>query len=210
MKKIKPAPYNPRKINDEKLADLKNFLSNYGDLSGIVHNETTGNLVGGNQRSKVMDINNCEIQLLSESKQPDGQGTTALGFVIWHGNKYAYRRVKWPLEVEKRANIIANKAGGEWDFEMMAKHFEVPEVLESGFEINELPMHVFFPDDDSTGEKAPKQTSQGIIRYEIIFETEGQQKRFTDWLKDLKDQYPEIQTISRRIDQYLIEHHAKD
>lgn len=50
---LNPAPYNPRKITDKKLAMLQKSMAEFGDLSGIVCNTRTGHLVGGHQRLKV-------------------------------------------------------------------------------------------------------------------------------------------------------------
>jgi len=49
---IKSAGYNPRTITDEQLKMLNKSLQTFGDLSGIVYNRRTGNLVGGHQRLK--------------------------------------------------------------------------------------------------------------------------------------------------------------
>ncbi len=61
MKKIRSSlgqlegnPKNPRRITDKKLDMLKKAVSEFGDLSGIVFNRTTGQLVGGHQRVKVL------------------------------------------------------------------------------------------------------------------------------------------------------------
>jgi hypothetical protein len=52
---LKPAAYNPRCISDTELETLKRSLHDFGDLSGIVVNVRTGNLVGGHQRIKTLD-----------------------------------------------------------------------------------------------------------------------------------------------------------
>lgn len=43
-------PGNPRKITDAKLAQLKKSMLELGDISGVVFNVNTGNVVGGAQR----------------------------------------------------------------------------------------------------------------------------------------------------------------
>ena len=45
VKNLKPAPYNPRKISDKKLEMLGKSMTEFGDLSGIVRNVKTGNLI---------------------------------------------------------------------------------------------------------------------------------------------------------------------
>ena len=73
---------NPRKISERQLQELESFLRELGDLSGVVHDLNSDQIIGGNQRSKVFDINQCEIVLEHKMKRPDSQGTVALGYVI--------------------------------------------------------------------------------------------------------------------------------
>ncbi len=68
---LKPAEYNPRTISDDQLERLKKSLEEFGDLSGIVFNRQTGNLVGGHQRLKVIpegaDIDKTELKEVSKA-----------------------------------------------------------------------------------------------------------------------------------------------
>lgn len=124
---------NPRKISKQQIEFLKKELLELGDLSGIIHDLNSDEIIGGNQRSKIFDINKCRITIVAENKKPDMQGTVAHGFVIWKGNKYSYRQVRWNKKQCERANLIANKAGGEFDIELLSKEFDLTTVLESGF-----------------------------------------------------------------------------
>ena len=47
---LKPASYNPRKISKKAFEGLEVSLKKFGDISGIVWNKRTGNLVSGHQR----------------------------------------------------------------------------------------------------------------------------------------------------------------
>ena len=51
---LQPAPRNPRTITDAALSGLTASLSEFGDLSGIVWNQTSGHLVCGHQRFKAL------------------------------------------------------------------------------------------------------------------------------------------------------------
>jgi len=119
VKDLKPANYNPRKISDEQLKMLKKSLLEFGDLSGIVYNRRTGNLVGGHQRVKC--IPQDAVIEKHELKEPTRTGTIAEGFITINGEKYAYREVDWDIKKEKQANRAANKHGGEWDSEILAQ-----------------------------------------------------------------------------------------
>lgn len=90
-----------------------------GDISGIVHDLNTDEIVGGNQRSKIIDINTVEPVLTETFDEPDAQGTVAWGFVEWNGQKFSYRQVRWNDDQRERANITANSLGGEWDWDML-------------------------------------------------------------------------------------------
>lgn len=129
---------NPRQISDRQLDQLRSTLAELGDLAGIVHNLPTDEIIGGNQRGRVFDINQCETVLLEQYEEPDAQGTVAHGFVIWQGAKYAYRQVVWTPEQCEKANIVANKAGGTWDFDVLANEFDLGDLLDWGFEPVEL------------------------------------------------------------------------
>jgi len=104
LKDLNPHPGNPRKISDPKLKMLEKSLKEFGDLSGIVFNKTTGRLVGGHQRLKVLPSNSKIVM-----------DTETHGHVIIGGERFQYREVEWDELKEKAANIAANKHGGEFD-----------------------------------------------------------------------------------------------
>jgi hypothetical protein len=111
VKDLNASPYNPRKITDSQLKMLGKSMKEYGDLSGIIFNVQTGNLIGGHQRLKHLD-SEWEIE-----KEPstDDIGTVAVGIVKTSFGDWYYREVDWPVEKEKAANIAANAHGGEFD-----------------------------------------------------------------------------------------------
>jgi len=105
--KMSPSQYNPRKISTAQLDMLKKSMIEYGDLSGIVVNRTTGNIIGGHQRVKIMD---GDYEILGDKIK------TAYG-------EFSYREVDWEENKEKLANIAANKHGGEWDTNLLKDLF---------------------------------------------------------------------------------------
>lgn len=52
---IKNAPYNPRFIEEENYKNLKRNIKNRGLIAPLVWNKTTGNLIAGHQRLKILD-----------------------------------------------------------------------------------------------------------------------------------------------------------
>jgi site-specific DNA-methyltransferase (adenine-specific) len=108
---LTPAPYNPRKITDKQLGMLAKSMAEFGDLSGIVRNVKTGNLVGGHQRIKNLDPSWPIIS----APHTDNTGTVALGYIETPSGRWQYREVDWPEKKEAAANIAANQHGGEFD-----------------------------------------------------------------------------------------------
>jgi len=129
---------NPREITGKQFSDLGEWLEELGDLSGIVHNLPTDEVISGNQRWRTFSLDEAEIIITEEFDEPDSQGTLKLGYVVWRGKKYNYRAVVWTPEQCEKASIVANKAGGKFDFDILANEFDVDDLLNWGFKGWEL------------------------------------------------------------------------
>lgn len=120
---MKDNPKNPRKITVAQLVGLRESLKEFGDLSGIVRNMQTGNLVGGHQRIKaVQDAQKApriEIQRAYDPKT--NAGTVLEGRIIVGAEEFTFREVSWPPAKEAAAMIAANKHGGSWDEAALAR-----------------------------------------------------------------------------------------
>lgn len=110
---------NPRKITDAQLEQLKSNIKELGDLSGIVHDLNTDEIISGNQRSKAININECEIEIVKKYDEPNEQGTIAFGFVVFENQRLNYRQVRWNEKQREKACITANALGGEWDYKIL-------------------------------------------------------------------------------------------
>jgi hypothetical protein len=128
---------NPRKISRDELIELERDLSDMGDLSGIVHEVTTNQIISGNQRSIIFD--EAEIVITEYLKKPTKQGTIARGYITYQGEQFSYRQVKWNDVLTARANIRANKAGGRFDPDLLVEYFTHEQLLDYGFDPGELP-----------------------------------------------------------------------
>lgn len=94
---LKAAEYNPRKDlkpGDPEFEKLKRSLEQFGYVEPVIWNKTTGNVVGGHQRLKV-------LQTL---------GYTEIDCVV----------VELDSEKEKALNIALNKISGDWDKDKLA------------------------------------------------------------------------------------------
>jgi hypothetical protein len=94
-------PENPRHITDENLAGLEASVEDFGDLSGIVFNERTGQLVCGHQRVLALKrAGAVEMQEVDERRWRLVHPKT--------GEEFPVRRVDWPAEKQRLANLTAN------------------------------------------------------------------------------------------------------
>lgn len=93
---------------------LEKSLKKFGDLSGIIYNRKSKQLVGGHQRTAVLDAASA-VEITKKYEKPTPTGTVAEGFVIVGKERFGYREVAWDEATEKAANLAANKGAGEWD-----------------------------------------------------------------------------------------------
>lgn len=95
ISELKKAPYNPRRISAEAKTGLKNSISRFGDIAGIVFNHKTQNLVCGHQRVDALMEQYGDLEIEKNIiKTPAGE--------------YRVRFVDWDEEKEKTANMAAN------------------------------------------------------------------------------------------------------
>lgn len=129
---LKPADYNPRKINDEAFNGLKFSIEEFGDISGITFNTRTGNLVAGHQRV------NAILEKYGDVEIQEDKIVTPVG-------SFRIRVVDWDIQKEKAANIAANAETiqGEFTEALIPLVQEVsllmPDVADS-LRLNELDM----------------------------------------------------------------------
>ena len=129
---------NPRVISAKELEELKANIELLGDLSGITHDLNTDEIITGNQRSKIINVNECEKEIMEEYAEPDKQGTVAWGYIIWNGQRLNYRQVRWNESQRKQACISANKMGGKFDYQILEDKFKIDDLSDWGFKQEEL------------------------------------------------------------------------
>ncbi len=95
--KLIPADYNPRKDlkpGDPEYEKLKHSITEFGYVEPVIWNKTTGHVVGGHQRLKVLiDTGVSEVECVV---------------------------VEMREEKEKALNVALNKISGEWDKDKLA------------------------------------------------------------------------------------------
>jgi hypothetical protein len=164
---MKPDPRNPNRMSDADKARMKASLAEFGDLSGIVINRRTDQLVGGHQRADVLTDGELHVEDLPE---PEPDGTVARGYLEHDGKRYAARVVDWDDEKAKAAIIAANRFGrvGQDDPELLKSLLDeivadgVIDTDLTGFDTDvlaELSADVAIPDDNKDiDEEAMKDT----------------------------------------------------
>ncbi len=135
IKDLTPNAKNPRTITDRKRAMLKKALAKFGDLSGIIYNRQTQQLVGGHQRREAFDPE-AVVTVVKKYGRPTKTGTVAEGYVELKGERFAYREVFWPKEKEMAANIAANKGAGEWDLPVLNEMMKDLSAFDLNFDLD--------------------------------------------------------------------------
>ena len=140
---------NPRIITEKQFGNLQKTLPELGDLGGIVHDLNSDEVIGGNQRVRAMGLLGLEPIIVQRYDPPNEQGTVAVGYYEVNGEQFKYRAVRWTPEQCEKANIVANKAGGDWDWTILAEQFEMPDLIEWGFSEEELLGQDILADDET-------------------------------------------------------------
>lgn len=163
---------NPRKITTDDFKNLEKWLLELGDISGIVFNKRTGEVLGGNMRTRIFKAKGARIVVTEAFPKPDSQGTTALGYVVLDNKKYAFREVDWDEKTSEKANIVANKAGGSWDYEVLANEWEAKELVDWGFapvEVSFANVEVDTGKDKSDLENSMDSYLNGTIKQIVLY-----------------------------------------
>jgi hypothetical protein len=144
---------NPRRLSEKQYANLQRDIHTLGDLGCIIHNLNTDEIISGNQRCKIIKPSKDNIELTESYDQPTRTGTVAIGYIQHDGERWPYRQVRWDEKTAERANIIANRAGGTWDFSILADQFDMDDLLDWGFEKIDFGMGGAFDDDGEPEDK---------------------------------------------------------
>ena len=109
-----PDPTNPRDIDQAAAGGLAVSLSKFGDLSGIVFNSRTGQLVCGHQRvgRLVEEHGAVDIQYVDDENTEEMRG-----WIDTPAGRFGVRVVDWSKARQNAANISANNEfiQGTWN-----------------------------------------------------------------------------------------------
>jgi hypothetical protein len=140
LESLKPNPKNPRTISKEDFEALRQSIQRFGDLSGIVKNQRSGQLVGGHMRKRAFESlgGQKKIMITQNFEVPNKQGTIAIGYVTYDNEFFSYRLVDWDEGTEKAAGIAANRIEGTFDLDLLSQvNWELSQ-LENGDDLLKL------------------------------------------------------------------------
>ena len=178
--KLKLADYNPRRMNKAQEAALTESIKKFNFAEPVVvnmHPKRKGFIIGGHQRVLVArKLKFKEIPCVHMVLAPDQ---------------------------EKELNVRLNKNTGEFDMEKLLKEFEVPSLLEWGFEKKELDVDVAALLDKPTPAKKVRanvevQFQLGELRFTLP------QEIYVRWMDALAKEFgmkkaPQVTAVKKRL-----------
>jgi hypothetical protein len=190
---LKPASYNPRKITERAKGGLEGSLKRFGDISGIVWNKTTGNLVTGHQRVNV-------LRKLGATFQD--------GCLLLEGKEFKIRTVEWDDLKEKAANIEANNTHIMGTFTEDINKLLL-ELVDGGYDVDPLLLDDLMAEMEDLYEKVEKEEDEdsfkeededsfGVSSPDFTEPTGKRRITITISYKEFKDLKRDIQSLSQK------------
>ncbi|NBW22264.1 MAG: hypothetical protein EBR82_81365, partial [Caulobacteraceae bacterium] len=171
----------PRVLRDDKFAKLKQSISEFPKMLSLrpMVIDENNMILGGNMRLRALqDLGYTEIDDAWVKRSSD------------------------LTEEEKQRFIIAdNVAFGEWDWDTLANDWDAEQLSDWGLEVKGFETGEY--EEIKNNDKI--ELDNYIIRYEIIFNNEGEQNKWYLFMKMLKDKYLECDTFSERLIKFLEE-----
>lgn len=178
---LKGDPDNARRIGGGALLGLQASMETFGDLSGIVWNEKTGELVAGHQRMRGL-------------REEGAMTWTREGETGWiehpkTGERFPIRIVDWDETMQRMANLTANNPAIQGDFtDEVKEQLRELEGQEQFTTIGLAEMQKALDEDlkkaaaEDSGEGAGDQTGELEQKFAIVIEcsSEGQQREMLD------------------------------
>ena len=109
------AEYNPRRLSKKQFEDIKRSIESFGFIDPIIvnkHPDRRNIIIGGHQRTKIAE---------------------KMGYKFVPAVFVELDKAK-----EMELNIRLNKNAGEWDYDVLANQFDVLELVDYGFTLEEL------------------------------------------------------------------------
>jgi len=147
IKTLKPAEYNPRQIDKDAFSQLKRSLESFDCVEPVVINTNPDRfnvIIGGHQRIK------------------------AAKDLKWE--EFPCIEVDLPIEKEKELNVRLNKNTGDFDFDMLANHFEVEDLVDWGFDEKDF----FYSTEESEVDLSEELSESNKVEISCVDEIEAE------------------------------------
>lgn len=206
ISELKAASYNPRQIKAENFQRLTYSIHEFGDLSGITFNLSTGNLVTGHQRVESL-----------KQQYGDALTITDKGICLSPSNYFHVRFVEWTLEKEMAANIAANHTGlqGEFTVDVQQILLDLEKVMADDYaglglgtleNEDALFANVGYELDGFDPNKQSEDLGgkyQEAIKYIVVFDTLEQKHVFETFIENTRKRFTDEPTIAAALTAYL-------
>ncbi len=183
INQIKPYPGNPR-IAKSAVSKVRASLQEFGWQQPIVVDSEMVIIVGHTRHQAAQELKMDKVPVLVADQLTAMQAK-------------AYR-------------IADNRIGSEAQFDPELLRIEIEELQANavdlaslGFNAPELSALLAAPEDGTP--KDDEKVAEPVISYNLIFDNEGEQAVWHDFLRYLKKQMPQVSTISARLTQFLQE-----
>lgn len=181
LTEIRPCASNPRVNNDVAVQKVAESIDNFGFKQPIVVDKNMEIIAGHTRYKAAVQLQLQEVPIIIAEDLSESE-VKALRVA---DNKTA-EFSEWDNDLLK--NVLKELDSEAFDLEATGfDYMEIDKLLNSDA--------IFMEE-----EKIESSNENGyIIQYNIIFNNEDEQKEWHDYLKYLKQEYPDLETISERI-----------
>jgi hypothetical protein len=172
-----PYARNSRTHSDAQVAQIASSIKEFGWTNPVLLDGENGIIAGHGRVLAAQKLGESEVPTIELSHMDENQ---------------------------KRAYIIADNKlalNAGWDEEMLA--LEVADLKDAGFDLGLIGFSPFEFDDEENDEPEQEKELNFTIQYNIVFDHEEQQDDWYIFVKYLKEQYPDAETVAERLQLFL-------
>ena len=192
IERLQPYEKNARVHSKEQVGQIAASIVEFGFLNPILVDSNDGIVAGHGRLSAAKELALDEVPVVVLDHLTESQKKA----YILVDNKLA-ENATWNEALLQEEIVALNLQ----DFDISVLGWDEDEIRE----IMEFDADETNNDDDSEGTRG---LGEPIVSYNIIFDDEQQQQKWFDFLKDLKEQYPDESTIAEKIIQFIEEKNA--
>ena len=189
LERLQPYEKNAREHSEKQIAQIAASIVEFGFLNPILVDSNDGIVAGHGRLSAAKELALDEVPVVVLDHLTESQKKA----YILVDNKLA-ENATWNEALLQEEIVALNLQ----DFDISVLGWDEDEIRE----IMEFDADETNNDDDSEGTRG---LGEPIVSYNIIFDDEQQQQKWFDFLKDLKELYPDESTIAEKIIQFIEE-----